>query len=82
MYSSYLLICLTKLFVLYCGTIIVTELSECAFRIFLKKYKKQWKQRRLNRERVSVPLWQPKQWQNNRVLKEKTAQDCKDSAPI
>ncbi len=46
MYSSYLLICSTKLFVLYCGTIVVTELSECAFRIFLKKYKKQWKQRR------------------------------------
>lgn len=54
MYSSYLLICLTKLFVLYCGTIIVTELSECAFRIFLKKYKKQWNQRRLNKERICL----------------------------
>lgn len=64
MYSSYLLIGLTKIFVLYCGTIIVTELSECAFRIFLKKYKKQWNQRRVNN--MSVPLWQPKQWQNNR----------------
>lgn len=41
MYSS--CYCLTKTFVLYCGTIIVTELSECAFRIFLKKYKKTMK---------------------------------------